>query len=122
VWLVRNWSSRTRTELRTAAISIVPSISAGGALTAALLVRGEIGMLPGTWGLCYGLGLVSARSMLPRGVVPIAIAFAATGATLLFAPATNALAWWVMPLTFGFGQIAIGLLIVRDQGVRTVRA
>jgi hypothetical protein len=121
VWLVRNWSSRTRTELRTAAISIVPSISAGGALTAALLVRGEIGLLPGTWGLCYGLGLVSARSMLPRGVVPIAIAFAATGATLLFAPATNALAWWVMPLTFGFGQIAIGLLIVRDQGVRTAR-
>ena len=119
VWLVRNWSSRTRTELRTAAIAIVPSISAGGAFTAALLVRGEIGLLPGTWGLCYGLGLVSARSMLPRGVIPVAIAFAAIGATLLFAPGTNALVWWVMPLTFGAGQIAIGLLILRDQAART---
>jgi hypothetical protein len=118
VWIVRNWSSRTRTELRTAAISIVPSISAGGALTAALLVRGEIGLLPGTWGLCYGLGLVAARSMLPRGVVPVAIGFAASGAALLFAPGTNALAWWVMPLTFGVGQTAIGLLILRDQGAR----
>jgi hypothetical protein len=121
VWLVRNWSSRTRTELRTAAIAIVPSISAGGAFTAALLVRGEIGLLPGTWAMCYGLGLTAARSMLPRGVVPVAIAFAATGATLLFAPATNALAWWVMPLTFGVGQIAIGLLILRDRDARAVR-
>ena len=121
VWIVRNWSSRTRTELRTAAISIVPSISAGGALTAALLVRGEVGLLPGTWGLCYGLGLVAARSMLPPGVVPVAIGFAASGAALLFAPATNALAWWVMPLTFGVGQTAIGLLILRDQGARTAR-
>jgi len=121
VWLLRNWSSRTRTELRTAAIAIVPSISAGGAFTAALLVRGEVGLLPGTWALCYGLGLLAARSMLPHGVVPIALAFAGTGATLLFAPATNALAWWVMPLTFGLGQIAIGLLILRDQSAREAR-
>ena len=59
--------------------------------------------------------------MLPSGVVPIAIAFAGTGATLLFAPATNALAWWVMPLTFGLGQTAIGVLIQRDQGAREAR-
>jgi hypothetical protein len=115
VWLARNWSSRTRTELRTAAITILPSISAGGAFTAALLARGEVGMLPGTWALCYGLGLIAARSMLPRGVLPIALAFAATGATLLFAAGTNALTWWVMPLTFGLGQTLIGVLILRDD-------
>ena len=114
VWLARNWSSRTRTELRTAALTILPSIVGGGAFTAALLARGEIGLLPGTWALCYGLGLLAARSMLPRGVVGIAIGFAAVGAALLFAAGTNALAWWVMPLTFGCGQTAIGLLILRD--------
>ncbi|GAC1660067.1 MAG: hypothetical protein NVS4B13_07290 [Candidatus Elarobacter sp.] len=122
VWLARNWSSRTRTELRTAALAIVPSIVAGGAFTTALLTRGEIGLLPGTWALCYGLGLLAARSMLPRGVLAIAIAFAAVGSTLLFAAGANALAWWVMPLTFGVGQTAIGVLILRDEADHEVRA
>ena len=115
VWLVKNWSWRTRIELQTAAVAIVPSVVAGGAFTAALLARGEIGLLPGTWALCYGLGLLAARAMLPRGVGAVAIAFAAVGSALLFAAGTNALAWWVMPLTFGVGQIAIGLLIARDE-------
>jgi hypothetical protein len=118
VWLVRNWSSRTRTELRTAAIAIVPSITAGGVLTAALLARGEIGMLPGTWALCYGLGLIAARAMLPRGMIGIALGFAAVGSALLFAAGANALAWWVMPLTFGFGQIGIATLLLRDEAER----
>jgi hypothetical protein len=122
IWLARNWSSRTRTELRTAAIAIVPSIVAGGAFTAAFLARGEIGLLPGTWALCYGLGLMAARSMLPRGTVAIAIGFAAIGSTLLFAPGTNALTWWVMPLTFGLGQSLIGMLILRDEPAREVHA
>jgi hypothetical protein len=122
VWLARNWSGRTRTALRTAAIAIVPSISAGGALTAALLARGEVGLLPGTWALCYGLGLLAARSMLPRGVFPVAWAFATIGSVLLFAPGDNALAWWVMPLTFGFGQTIIGVLMLRDEAQNEVRA
>lgn len=122
MWLARHWSSRTRTELRTAALSIVPSVVAGGAFTAALLARGEVGLLPGTWALCYGLGLLSARSMLPRGVAAIALGFAAAGAALLFAAGTNALAWWVMPLTFGIGQVAIGVSILRDEAVHGAEA
>src|ERR1700738_4785814 len=47
VWLARNWSSRTRNELRTAGMTILPSIVAGGALTAALLVRCAIGLRSG---------------------------------------------------------------------------
>ena len=124
VWLVKNWSFRTRSELQTAAVAIVPSVVAGGAFTAALLARGEIGMLPGTWALCYGLGLLAARSMLPRRVAIVAFGFAAIGSTLLFAQGTNALTWWVMPLTFGAGQTVIGLLMLRDEAAqpRTVLA
>ncbi|MBV9439285.1 MAG: hypothetical protein JOZ24_04760, partial [Candidatus Eremiobacteraeota bacterium] len=58
MWLARNWSSRTRSALRSAAVAILPSVIGGGALTAALLARGEVGLLPGTWALCYGLGLL----------------------------------------------------------------
>ena len=115
VWLARNWTSRARTELRTAAIAVTPAVVAGGAFTAALLVRGDVGMLPGTWALCYALGLLASRTMLPRGTASVALAFAAIGAALLFAHGTNALTWWVMPLTFGCGQVAIGILIDREE-------
>ncbi len=122
MWLVRNWSSRARTELRTAAIAVTPAVVAGGAFTAALLARNEIGMLPGTWALCYALGLLASRAMLPRGTSTVALAFAAIGAALLFAQGTNALVWWVMPLTFGCGQITIGILIERDAARGVVPA
>ena len=118
IWLLRHWSARSRAELRTAGMTILPSIVAGGVLTAALLRRDEVGLLPGIWCACYALGLLSSRSMLPRGLVPAALMFAAAGTALLFAAGTNALAWWVMPATFGIGQIAIGALITRDEAAR----
>ncbi len=118
VWLLRHWSARSRAELGSAGMTILPSVVAGGAFTLALLARGEIGLLPGIWCSCYALGLFASRSMLPRGAVAIAMMFAAAGCTLLFAQGTNALSWWVMPATFGVGQIAIGLVIARDEALR----
>lgn len=120
VWLVRHWSARSRAEMRTAGMTILPAIVAGGTFTAALLSRGEIGLLPGVWCACYALGLLSSRSMLPRGAIWVAMLFAASGAALLFAPGTNALSWWVMPLTFGLGQIALGALLGADEAQREI--
>jgi hypothetical protein len=118
VWLANNWSSRSRTELRTAALAVLPAVVAGGAFTAALLAHDQVGLLPGTWALCYALGLLAARAMLPRGTAVVAVSFGVIGATLLFATGIEALAWWVMPLTFGCGQIAIGALIELDADRR----
>lgn len=117
-WLVRNWSLRSRIELRTVGMTILPSILAGGLFTAAFISRDALGLLPGMWCLCYAIGLIASRSMIPRGVLPVAGLFGACGSVLLFAPATNALAWWVMPATFGIGQLAIGALVLRDDLVR----
>ncbi|MGD0051712.1 MAG: hypothetical protein ABSD03_07805 [Vulcanimicrobiaceae bacterium] len=122
VWLAHNWTSRTRTELRTAALAVLPAVVAGGAFTAALLTRDQVGLLPGTWALCYALGLLAARAMLPRGTAFVAVFFGAVGTALLFAGGTQALAWWVMPLTFGGGQLAIGALIACDADRRTETA
>jgi hypothetical protein len=113
VWVARHWSRRSRVELRTVGMTILPAIVAGGVFTAALIARDMLGLLPGTWCICYALGLFASRAMAPRGTVPVAALFGACGAALLFAPATNALAWWVMPATFGIGQIAIGALVFR---------
>ena len=115
VWMVKNWSLRSRVELKTVGMTILPSIVAGGLFTIVFIVRGEVGLLPGMWCLCYALGLIASRAMAPPGIGWIAALFAASGAALLFAPGNNALAWWVMPATFGLGQVIIGMLVTRDD-------
>lgn len=115
LWLGRNWTLRARCELRTVGMTIAPAIAAGGVLTAALLHRHLDGMLPGLWCVCYAMGLIASRAMVPRGVLAVAGLFAAAGTALLFAPDVNALRWWVMPATFGIGQLLIGLLVLRDD-------
>lgn len=114
LWIVRHWSVRSRVELKTVGMTILPSVVAGGLFTAAFVARGELGLLPGMWCLCYALGLIASRAMAPPGIGWIAALFAASGTALLFAPGSNALAWWVMPATFGLGQIVIGFLVSRD--------
>jgi hypothetical protein len=114
LWIARHWSVRSRVELKTVGMTILPSVVAGGLFTAAFVLRGELGLLPGMWCLCYALGLISSRAMAPPGIGWIAALFATSGAALLFAPGSNALAWWVMPATFGLGQIVIGFLVSRD--------
>jgi hypothetical protein len=115
LWLVRHWSVRSRVELKTVGMTILPSVVAGGLFSAALVLRGELGLLPGIWCLCYALGLIASRKMAPPGIGWVAAFFAAGGAAVLFAPGTNGLAWWVMPATFGVGQIVIGFLVSRDE-------
>jgi hypothetical protein len=117
MWMVKNWSVRSRVELKTVGMTILPSIVAGGLFSAVFVERGELGLLPGMWCLCYALGLISSRAMAPPGIGWVAALFAASGAALLFAPGNNALAWWAMPATFGLGQLVIGLLVMRDDAV-----
>lgn len=115
LWLARNWSVRSRVQIKTVGMTILPSIVAGGLLSAALIARGEVGLLPGTWCMCYALGLIASRAMAPPGIGWVAALFATSGAALLFAPGSNALAWWVMPATFGLGQLVVGVLVGRDK-------
>ena len=83
--------------------------------TAALLSRHLDGLLPGVWCVCYAMGLIASRAMVPRGVLAVAGLFGAAGSALLFAQDVNALRWWVMPATFGIGQLVIGALVLRDD-------
>jgi hypothetical protein len=115
VWLVRHWSRRSSTELRTVGMTIAPAILAGGVFTAVFLQRGLEGLLPGTWCLCYALGLVASRTMVPRGVLAVAAFFATAGSTLIFSEDFGALRWWVMPATFGIGQLVIAAFVWRDE-------
>jgi hypothetical protein len=115
LWLARNWSVRSRVQLKTVGMTILPSIVAGGVLTAAFVLRDQLGLLPGMWCLCYALGLIASRAMAPPGIGWVAALFAGSGTALLFAQGNNALAWWVMPATFGIGQLMVGVLVMRDD-------
>ena len=114
VWRARNRGPQAKIQFRTVGMSIVPALLAGGAITLALLMRGLDELLPGMWCATYALGLFASRAMVPRSVVYVAAAFGAIGAALLVWPGIDPLAWWIMPLAFGGGQIAIGWIVRAD--------
>lgn len=116
-WFASDASVRDRWQTRTVGLSILPAIALGAALTLALLARNAFSFLPGIWYGCYGVGLFASRTMLPREVLPISAFFLAGGIALLFLPSAIALAWWVLPLGFGIGQIAIGIFVAHDRRV-----
>jgi hypothetical protein len=111
-WVLKHRAPAERSRLRSAARSIAPSVVLGGLLTVALIDHGAYALLPGTWFALYALGLFASRGAIPPSTLPVTLAFAALVAVFLVTHLSfYALAWWVMPLGFGLGQIAIGYLI-----------
>jgi hypothetical protein len=99
----------------------LPAIALGAVLSLALIVHGQIWMLPGVWYASYAIGLYASRAMVPKGAIPLAAAFGIAGAVLLLTPDTTLpLSWWVMPLGFGLGQIFIGWLLLRESDLESV--
>ena len=114
-WRARNRSAQAGVQIRTVGMSILPAIAAGGVITAALVRHGMFTLLPGMWCATYALGLFASRALVPHAVVYVAVAFGAAATLLLLAPGTSALSWWVMPVAFGAGQIAIGAIVLADR-------
>jgi hypothetical protein len=117
-WYVNDASARDRWQTATVGLAIIPALLLGGTLSFAMLHSNLYAFLPGTWLGCYGVGLFASRTMVPRAVTPIAAGFLLGGAALLFVPASIALSWWILPLGFGCGQLAIGASILRDRMLR----
>jgi hypothetical protein len=116
VWRTRNHNPLADVQMRNVGMSIFPAVAAGGVITAALVMRGLYDLLPGMWCAIYALGLFASRSQVPREVVLVAIAFGAAACVLFFLHGNASLAWWIMPLAFGGGQIAIGSLVLSEAG------
>lgn len=112
VWVLKHRGPGAQSQFRSAARSIAPSVVLGGALTVALLDHSAYGLLPGTWFALYALGLFASRSAIPPATLPVTLGFTALSLVFLLTRfSAIALAWWVMPLGFGLGQIVIGYLI-----------
>lgn len=115
VWYARTGATQERVRARSAGVALLPAIVLGAVLSLALILHGLIWMLPGVWYASYAVGLYASRALVPKGALPLAAAFGIIGAVLLLTPNTAMpLAWWVMPIGFGFGQIYIGWLLTRE--------
>lgn len=118
-WYVNDATARDRWQTATVGLSILPSLVLGAMLSVAFLRANLFAYLPAVWYGCYGVGLFASRTMVPRGVLPVAAAFLIAGVALLFAPPQIALSWWVLALGFGAGQILIGTTVMRERTVHS---
>ena len=96
------------------ALSFAPAFCAGVLLTAVLYRAGPAGLIPGTWMMLYGTGVVAAGAFSVNVVPVMGLCFMATGAMALFAPAS----WANYLLAFGFGglHVLFGFIIARRYG------
>lgn len=96
------------------ALSLAPAVLSGALLTGAL-ERGEyFDLMPGTWLLLYGAGLVAAGAWSVKVVPLIGSAFMILGAVGLLLP----LAWgnWLLIGGFGGLHVVFGLIVGRKHG------
>jgi hypothetical protein len=95
-------------------LSFLPPLGVGGILTIALVSIEATRLIPGTWLLLYGTGVVTGGAFSVRVVPVMGLAFLALGVGALFAPPS----WgnWYLAAGFGGLHIIFGSLIARNYG------
>ncbi len=98
---------------RNFAWTFLPPIIAGAILTAALYFSGQTRLLPGTWLLLYGTGMLTGGAFSVAIVRVMGLSFMLAGVSALLLPA-----WGDAFLALGFGalHIVFGILIARRYG------
>ncbi len=96
------------------AVAFAPPLFVGAILTFALIRAGVPHVLPGTWLLLYGTGVVTGGAYSVRIVPIMGICFLVAGVAALIAP----VAWtnYVLAGAFGGLHILFGLQIARRHG------
>jgi hypothetical protein len=95
-----------RRRTRQVLTQFLPCIAAGGLLTLGVsqAAPDAVPLLPGLWAAVFGLGLVSARPYLPRGIGRVGLLYVATGGVLLARLPTE-LSGWAVGGVFGVGHL-----------------
>ncbi len=96
------------------ALSFVPPITVGAALTAVLPSHGQTSLLPGVWLLCYGAAVVTGGAFSVRVIPATGVLFMAFGGLFFLLPAT----WGDALMAAGFGGLHVisGCIVARRYG------
>ena len=91
-----------------------PPMLAAALLTFSLYRAGLTDVLPGTWLLLYGVGVLAAGTFSVKVVPAMGVCFMAVGTAALFSPAS----WgnWFLAGGFGVLQIVFGIIIAWRYG------
>jgi hypothetical protein len=112
-----------RRRTRTVIAQMLPSLLAGGVLTAALSRPGRasetVALLPGLWSLIYGLGTVASLPYLPRLAAAVAAWYLLAGAVLLWTAEGAVPSGWSAGLPFGTGQLLAAAILYRRDRLET---
>jgi hypothetical protein len=95
-------------------LGLAPPIAAAAVLTAVLARSGAWSVIPGTWLLLYGVGVMAGGAFSVRLVPLLGALFMLLGTVAFVLPA----AWGDALLALGFGglHVAFGLVIARRYG------
>lgn len=95
-------------------LSFLPPMAVGALLTVVFVRAGAYTLLPGSWMLLYGTGVVTGGAFSVRVVPIMGLGFMATGAIALFAP--EQFGDLLMAAGFGLLHIVFGFVIARRYG------
>jgi len=95
-------------------LSFSPPLIVGALLTVSLCQAGTFRLLPGTWLLLYGTGVVTGGAFSVKIVPVMGFCFIGLGTVALFG--SFALGNWFMAAGFGGLQIVFGTMIARRFG------
>lgn len=97
--------------IRRFAIGLLPSLFAGAVMTFVLWSNGMPRVIPGTWLLLYGCGLIAASAATARAIGILGGSFVATGLLALLLP--QELQMLMLGVGFGGLHILFGYLVGR---------
>ncbi len=93
---------------------VLPALLVGAVISVILVQKhpSMLGLLPGLWCLLFALSILSSRLQLPKTIGWVAAYYVLAGIYLLWIASPSAIpSPWCMGMTFGFGQLAMALVI-----------